>query len=497
MAQSLALVNPIFHGFKDLVIDSFRENFHNVAMIRFFNTLSGKLELFEPLTPGEVKLYTCGPTVYDYPHIGNYRAYMFEDLLKRFLKYMGFKVTHVMNITDVDDKTIKGAEEQGISLQEYTKDFTDAFFRDIEILNIDKANFYPRATEHIPEMAQMVKGLLEKGYAYEKDGSYYFSIAKFKNYGQLSKIDLNSRKVGVRIDSDEYEKESVHDFALWKAKKEGEPAWDTVLGPGRPGWHIECSAMSAKYLGDSFDIHCGGVDNIFPHHENEIAQSEAYSGKQFVKTWLHCQHLIRDGEKMSKSRGNTIILRELIDGRKADPMAIRLLLLSTQYRKMLNFTYDALDQAHASLRRIKDFIYELENTSFPDGEKQSVGQVIEDMKKSFVKGLCDDLNISVSLTAIFEAIKKGHVLLSRKNIHKVDAANMLMAFRSVDEVLGILQDRYDTELPRDTVLKIEEREKARLAKDFATADKIRQELLEEGIVLEDTKDGTRWKRIKR
>jgi cysteinyl-tRNA synthetase len=343
----------------------------------------------------------------------------------------------------------------------------------------------------------MVKGLLEKGYAYEKDGSYYFSIAKFKKYGQLSKIDLNSRKVGVRIDSDEYEKESVHDFALWKAKKEGEPTWDTVLGPGRPGWHIECSAMSAKYLGDSFDIHCGGVDNIFPHHENEIAQSEAYSGKQFVKTWLHCQHLIRDGEKMSKSKGNTIVLRDLIDGRKADPMAIRLLLLSTHYRKMLNFTYDALDQAHASLRRIRDFIYDLENTSFPDGEKQSVGQIIEDMKKSFVKGLSDDLNISVSLTAVFEAIKKGHELLSRKNIHKVDAENMLMAFRSVDEVLGILQDQYDEDLPRNTVLKIEEREKARLAKDFATADKIRGELLEEGIVLEDTKDGTRWKRIKR
>ncbi len=497
MAQSFSLVNPIFCVFEHLIIDSFRENFHNVAMIRFFNTLGGRVEAFEPLTPGEVKLYTCGPTVYDYPHIGNYRAYMFEDLLKRFLKFMGFQVTHVMNITDVDDKTIKGAEEQGLSLQEYTKDFTDAFFDDIETLNIDKADIYPRATEHIQEMAHMVKGLLDKGYAYEKDGSYYFSIAKFKKYGQLSKIDLSRRKVGVRVDSDEYEKESIHDFALWKAKKEGEPAWETELGSGRPGWHIECSAMSTKYLGDSFDIHCGGVDNIFPHHENEIAQSEAYTGRTFVKTWLHCQHLIRDGEKMSKSLGNTISLRELVEGQEADPMAIRLLLLSTHYRKILNFTYDALDQAHASLRRIKDFIYELENTSFPEGEKRSVSPVIEDMKKGFTEGLSDDLNISVSLTSVFEAIKKGHVLLSQGKFHRGDAKNMLSALRSVDKVLGILPDKQEEDLPLVIMQKIEDRERARKERNFAKADEIRQELIEEGILLEDTKDGTRWKRIRR
>lgn len=466
-------------------------------MIRFFNTLSGKIEPFKPITPGEVKLYTCGPTVYDYPHIGNYRAYMFEDLLKRFLKFMGFKVTHVMNITDVDDKTIKGAVERGISLQEYTKEFTEAFFSDIDALNIDRADFYPRATEHVQKMAQMVKGLHEKGYAYEKDGSYYFSIAKFKNYGQLSKIDLSGRKVGVRIDSDEYEKESVHDFALWKARKEGEPAWDTVLGLGRPGWHIECSVMSTKYLGETFDIHCGGVDNIFPHHENEIAQSEAYNGKKFVNTWLHCQHLIRDGEKMSKSMGNTITLRELIEKRKVDPMAIRLLLLSTHYRKILNFTCDALDQAHASLRRIRDFVYELENSQFPEGEKKSVVELIDDMKQTFSMGLSDDLNMSVSLTAVFEAIKKGHILLSQGTIHQGDAMNLLSALRSVDDVLGILQDKNESDLPLDIVQKIQAREKARIEKDFALADKIRQELVEEGILLEDTKDGTRWKRIQR
>jgi cysteinyl-tRNA synthetase len=402
-----------------------------------------------------------------------------------------------MNITDVDDKTIKGAAEQGISLQEYTKDFTEAFFSDIDALNIDRADFYPRATEHVQKMAQMVKGLQKKGYAYEKDGSYYFSIAKFKNYGQLSKIDLSGRKVGVRIDSDEYEKESVHDFALWKARKDGEPAWDTVLGPGRPGWHIECSVMSTKYLGETFDIHCGGVDNIFPHHENEIAQSEAYTGKKFVNTWLHCQHLIRDGEKMSKSMGNTITLRELIEKRKADPMAIRLLLLSTHYRKILNFTYDALDQAHSSLRRIRDFVYELENSQFPAGEKKSLVELIYDMQQTFSKGLSDDLNMSISLTAVFEAIKKGHILLSQGNIHQEDAMNLLSALRSVDDVLGILQDKNEGDLPLDIVQKIQAREKARIEKDFALADKIRQELVEEGILLEDTKDGTRWKRIQR
>jgi len=493
MAQSFLLVNPYFY----LIIDSQAENFHNVAMIRFFNTLSGRIEPFEPIKPDEVKLYTCGPTVYDYPHIGNYRAYMFEDLLKRFLKFMGFRVLHVMNITDVDDKTIKGAADQGLSLQEYTKGFTEAFFSDIAILNIDKADYYPRATEHVQEMAQMVKGLYDKGYAYEKDGSYYLSIAKFKNYGKLSKIDLSSRKVGVRIDSDEYEKESVHDFALWKARKEGEPAWETVLGPGRPGWHIECSVMSAKYLGETFDIHCGGVDNIFPHHENEIAQSEAFTGKKFVNFWLHCQHLIRDGEKMSKSVGNTIPLQDLIDKRKADPMAIRLLLISTHYRKILNFTYDALDQAHASLRRIRDFIYELENTPFPDGGNPSVVALSDDMKGMFRKGLSDDLNISVSLTAVFEAIKRGHALLSQGKIFKDDAKNLLSAFRSVDEVLGLFSDTDEDILPSEIAAKIEEREKARMRKDFATADTIRRELLKEGIQLEDTKDGTRWKRIQR
>jgi cysteinyl-tRNA synthetase len=268
-------------------------------MIKFHNTLSGKLEAFKSLTAGKVKLYTCGPTVYDYAHIGNFRAYIFEDLLKKFLLYMGYEVTHVMNITDVDDKTIRGAQAEEVSLSEYTKKYIASFFGDIETLNISKANVYPRATEHINDMAIMIKGLLKKKIAYEKDGSIYFSIAKFPGYGRLSKIKLDELRPGLRVESDEYEKDSLHDFALWKEKKEGEPSWETEIGTGRPGWHIECSVMSTKYLGESFDLHCGGVDNIFPHHENEIAQSEAYFGNKFVNYWLHCRHLIVDGEKMS------------------------------------------------------------------------------------------------------------------------------------------------------------------------------------------------------
>lgn len=273
-------------------------------MIRFYNTLSGRLEEFIPLEPGQVKLYTCGPTVYDYAHIGNYRAYVFEDLLKRFLLAKGYRVTHVMNITDVDDKTIRGAREKNLSLAEYTQMYIEAFFEDIDTLKILRADYYPRATQHIPDMVKMIKGLLVKGFAYEKDGSIYFDVSKFPKYGQLSKIKVSELKSGVRIDADEYTKENVHDFALWKKQKEGEPFWETELGRGRPGWHIECSVMSSKYLGETFDIHCGGVDNIFPHHENEIAQSEAYTGKKFVNYWLHCHHLIVDGEKMSKSKGN-------------------------------------------------------------------------------------------------------------------------------------------------------------------------------------------------
>lgn len=464
-------------------------------MIQFYNTLSGKLEPFNPITPGEIKLYTCGPTVYDYSHIGNCRAYIFEDLLKRFLIFKGYKLKHVMNITDVDDKTIKGANAEGIKLQEYTKKYIETFFEDINVLNILKADFYPRATEHIQDMVKMIKGLLQKGYAYKKDGSVYFSIAKFPNYGQLSKINLEELKPGERIESDEYEKENVNDFALWKNKKEGEPFWETEIGAGRPGWHIECSVMSSKYLGQTFDIHCGGTDNIFPHHENEIAQSEAYSGKKFVNYWIHCHHLIVDGEKMSKSKGNFFTLRDLLN-KNVNPSILRFLLLSTHYRKMLNFSFKALEQASASFQRIKDFLYELKNHSFEEGENEEIPLLIEEMNQNFTGGLSDDLNISVALRAIFEMIRKVNILISQGKIYRKDADKLVSSFNSLDKVLGVLHEEKEEMLPSEILKKIEKREIARKEKNYKLADQIRDELLRKGIVLEDTKDGVRWKRGK-
>ncbi|UCC41050.1 MAG: cysteine--tRNA ligase [Candidatus Aminicenantes bacterium] len=462
-------------------------------MIKFFNTLSGKIEPFKPIVSGEVKLYTCGPTVYDYPHIGNFRAYIFEDLLKRFLVFMGYKVTQVMNITDVDDKTIRGANADEVELNEFTKKFIGVFFENIEALNISKADHYPRATEHIPEMAEMIKGLLEKGYAYKKDGSIYFSIEKFLGYGQLSNINLEELRPGQRIESDEYEKESAHDFALWKSKKENEPFWETEFGPGRPGWHIECSVMSSKYLGQTFDIHCGGVDNIFPHHENEIAQSEAYSGKKFVNYWLHCHHLVVGGEKMAKSKGNFYTMKDIID-RNYDPLALRLLLLSTHYRKMLNFTFEALGQSDASLQRIKDFLYELRNHPFEEGESKDVSQLIDEQMNNFKKGLSNDLNISVALTAIFDMIRKVNILISQGKVYSKDAEKLISSIRSFDRVLAVLPEEEEEPLPPEIMKKIEEREKARRENNYTLADEIRNQLLQQGIVLEDTKDGVRWKR---
>jgi len=465
-------------------------------MISLFNTLSGKIEPFHPLVPGEVKLYTCGPTVYDYPHIGNFRAYLFEDLLKRFLLAMDFKVIQVMNITDVDDKTIKGANAEGVTLAQYTKKYIDAFFEGIEILNISKADYYPRATEHIPDMVKMIKALLEKGYAYEKDGSIYYNISKFADYGKLSKINLQKLKPGQRIISDEYEKESAQDFALWKKKKEDEPFWETELGEGRPGWHIECSVMSSKYLGQTFDIHCGGVDNIFPHHENEIAQSEAYSGKKFVRYWLHCHHLIVEGEKMSKSKGNFYTLRDLIQ-KDIDSMAIRLLLLSTHYRKMLNFTFEALNQATASLQRMKDFLYELKKHPFKEGENKNISALIGETKQKFISGLSDDLNISLALSALFEMIRKANILITEGQVYKKDAENLISFIQFADKILAVLPREEAEALPEEILKKIKERERARQEKNYALADKIREELLQQGIVLEDTKDGVRWKRLKK
>jgi cysteinyl-tRNA synthetase len=464
-------------------------------MIRFFNTLSGAVEEFRPLRPGEVGLYTCGPTVYNYQHVGNLRAYVFEDVLKRFLVFSGYRVRHVMNLTDVDDKTIKGAAADGVSLHEYTAKYVDGFFADLKILGLAPADRYPRATEHVPEMVEIIRGLLDKGFAYRREGSVYFSIAKFPAYGRLSKIHMDELQPGQRTEADEYEKENVHDFALWKAPKEGEPSWETAIGPGRPGWHIECSAMSAKYLGPSFDIHCGGVDNIFPHHENEIAQSEAYWGRPFVGTWLHCQHLVRDGEKMAKSRGNTITLAEVL-GHGADPLSVRYLLLATHYRKTLNFTWDALAQARAARDRLLEFSRALEAVAAERPADPDVPALVADTRGSFVAGLADDLNVSAALAALFEFVRRGNTLLARSALGIGDARRMSALLRELDAVLGVLAPPREDALPDDLRALLDERQRARRDREFARADELRAELLRHGVVLEDTKDGVRWKRLK-
>jgi len=459
--------------------------------VRLYNTLTNEIEELKPLVPGEIRLYTCGPTVYDYAHIGNFRAYVFEDLLKRYLLYRGFKVKQVMNITDIDDKTIKKSRLEKIPIQELTDRYTRAFFRDIERLNIMPADFYPRATEHIPQMQKMVRQLMAGGYAYQKDGSVYFSIDKFRPYGRLANIDRDSLQTGTGVDSDEYQKENAQDFVLWKGKKAGEPAWEFEYGEGRPGWHLECSAMSMHYLGETFDIHAGGVDNIFPHHENEIAQAEAMTGKKFVNHWIHCQHLIVDGAKMSKSLGNQYTLDDLIE-KGHDPRALRYLLLSTHYRKLLNFTLRDLQAARRSLDRIDNFLHRLSSLPAAPKPDPGISSLLEEKERKFQSHLDDDLNISGALGVLFDLIHE--VNLKSRAIAEEDLTVIRTFMNRIDSVLGIMKPPADESPDREVGEMIEQREEARRRKDFATADRIREELKARGIVLEDTPAGTQWKK---
>ncbi len=463
--------------------------------MRFYNTFSGKVEEFKPLKEGEVRMYTCGPTVYDYAHIGNFRSYVFEDIVRRTFKYLGYKVTQVMNITDVDDKTIKKSAELGISLKEYTEKYTLAFFEDIDTLRIERAEVYPKATEHINEMVELIKKLLDKGYAYIKEDAIYYDISKFENYGALSKIDVKNLKKGVRIQVDEYDKDNVQDFALWKFKREGEPSWKTDIGEGRPGWHIECSAMSMKYLGETFDIHMGGVDNIFPHHENEIAQSEGATGKKFVNYWIHVHHLIVNGEKMSKSKGNFYTLRDLLRiGYK--PEAIRFLLLSTHYRKTLNFTMDALKQATKNVERVYNFYFDLKTTVFKEKEEnQEVKKIKKETLSKFKEALEDDFNVSVAVSSLFEFIKQINKLQNSGGIGRADVDNVLEGLNSFNKVFDILPKTLDIDIEEEHYNLIKEREKARKEKNYKRADEIRDLLKENGIILEDTPSGVRWKKL--
>lgn len=485
--------------------------------VQLYNTLSGKVEEFAPSADNTVRMYACGPTVYDYGHIGNFRTFVAVDVLRRFLRQSGFKVQMVMNITDVDDKIIRNAAREHKSLGEYTKIYEDAFLEDMRTLGLEQPERMVRATEHIQKMAEFIRQLVEKGIAYRaEDGSYYYSIAKFPPYGKLSKKDFSGMEVGARVDVDEYEKDDARDFALWKAPKEGEAFWETPIGKGRPGWHIECSVMSMEYLGPSFDLHAGGEDLIFPHHENEIAQSEGLTGKTFSRFWTHVRFLLVEGEKMSKSAGNFYTLRDLLlKGYK--PSAIRYLLMSVPYRKQLNFTFDGLKQAVHSVERLRNFKSRLEMAQLPAGRNENIHALAEKTKAQMTAGLQDDLNTAQALAAIFDMVRETNGVADRNELRQDDKAPLLDALRQFDEIFAVLKDDDGEKMARaaewakahgletealsassiadaEVERLIADRTAAKKARDFAKADAIRAQLTEAGIVVEDTKDGIRWKR---
>ena len=464
--------------------------------MQFYNSMSRRKEEFKSIEPGKVGMYTCGPTVYNFAHIGNFRAYIFEDLLRRALEYHGFQVNQVMNLTDVDDKTIRDSQAAGIPLQDFTGKYKKAFFEDIETLKIEKAEHYPAATDHIPEMISIIEILLEKDFAYQgDDGSLYFSIAKFADYGKLAKIDMENQRSGERIKNDEYAKDSVADFALWKAWSEadGDVVWDSPWGKGRPGWHIECSAMSMKYLGKTFDIHTGGVDNMFPHHEDEIAQSESANGCRFVNYWLHCGFLIVDGEKMSKSLGNFYTLRDLAE-KGYSPEEMRLVLLSTHYRKKLDFSEKALTQARSSIRSFKDVFNRLRKA---DGaENADIDAKLADADKSFKESLGDDLNISGALAAMYGLMRDVNKMLDENMVSAKSAEKILELYRKFDRIFAVMgvDDAEEEVIPENVANLAEERKQARADKNFEKSDNIRDKLKELGWIVEDSPEGQRVKR---
>jgi len=460
--------------------------------LKLYNTLTKKKEEFKPIKEGEVGLYSCGPTVYNYAHIGNFRSYIFVDILKRYLEYKGYKVNHIMNITDIDDKTIRDSGKIGWSLQKFTEKYTTLFMEDIALLNIKPASIFPKATEHVKDMIEFTKKLVEKGFAYDKLGSVYFRLSTFNSYGQLSKIDLSQMKVGARVDMDEYEKDHPGDFTLLKKSKLDEIKrdiyYDTEWGKVRPGWHLECSVMSMKYLGCPFDIHTGGVDLIFPHHENEIAQSEAYSGKKFVNYWLHCEHLVVDNKKMSKSLGNFYTLRDIL-ARAYDPKAVRYLLLSTHYRQKLNFTFKGIEGAQNTVKKLNDFIFSMRNISSAK-DNPEVDKLVKKAEEDFEKKMDNDLNISEALAVIFDFMNK----INKIQISKKNADLVVSLMEKFDEVISVMTFESAEKISEDVEKLIQEREGARKAKDWEKADYIRDELKKKGIELIDTKEGIKWKK---
>ena len=437
-------------------------------------------------------MYTCGPTVYHYVHIGNFRTFIFQDILRRYLLYKGYKLNHVMNITDVEDKIITAAAEQGLEIGEYTKTYTEAFLEDMEALRIQRPDLMPRATDHIPEMVELIQRLSGQGLTYEREGSIYFRIDRFPGYGKLSGIDPKELTAGGRQDADEYSKENPRDFVLWKAPKPGEAYWDSDLGPGRPGWHLECSSMSMKYLGESFDIHCGGVDLIFPHHENEIAQSEGATGNPFVKYWIHGAHLIVEGEKMSKSSGNFYTLRDLLE-KGYSPLAIRYLLSSVRYRTQLNFTLEGLGQATSAVARANNFLQKTREIPADRPADDRVQEQIREAREGFEKGLDNDLNTAGALGALFTLIRRANPLLEEASVGAGQKHEILELFSAANQVFDVFEVE-GNQLEDERVQElINQREDARRRRDYTRADEIRDELAGQGIALEDTREGTRWK----
>ncbi len=463
--------------------------------LRFYNTLTQQVEPFSLLEGNTVRMYTCGPTVYNFAHIGNFRTFVFEDILRRWLLYRGFELDHVMNITDVDDKIIRNALAENKTLAEYTDTYTRAFLEDSAALRLQRPEKLVKATEHIPEMVHAIEQLAERGFTYQSDGSIYYRIAKFPDYGKLSHNDFSGIRAGARVDVDEYDKANARDFVLWKAPKDDEPFWESEIGPGRPGWHIECSAMAMKYLGETLDIHAGGVDLIFPHHENEIAQSEAITSKPFARFWLHSEFLNVEAQKMSKSAGNFFTLRDLL-AEGYLPEVVRYLLTSVPYRKKLNFSVDGLKAAAVAIDRLRNFKLRLETDKYPAGVNDKILERTSLALRQFEDSLDDDLNTAEALAALFEFVRDANTAMDAGEFHTGNTAPALDLLERFDRIFDVLRPTLSEAALSHARIEelIQERGAAKKSRNFARSDQIRQELLDSGIILEDTKEGTRWKR---
>ena len=461
--------------------------------IRLHDTLSGDVRALEPLEPGHVRIYSCGPTVYGPAHIGNFRSFLFADLLVRYLRYRGLRVTWVMNLTDIDDKIIRNAAAEGITTTELTDRFATRFLADADALGMTRPDVLPRATDHVPQIAGLVGTLLEKGIAYRTgDGSVYFRIASWPAYGRLARLDPDAMRVGERVEADEYGKDNVRDFVLWKGPKDGEPSWTTPIGAGRPGWHVECSAMSMAHLGPTFDIHTGGEDLVFPHHEDEIAQSEAATGVPFVRTWLHCAHLRMGGEKMAKSTGNIARVADLIAA-GISPRALRYALTSVHYRAPLNYSDESLQAAAAAVERVDALLAALAAYREDRADDPGLRAMLDGVRAGFEAGLDDDLNVSEALAALFEGVRDLNRRIDARALSTADAAAAAAFVRELDGVLGIAAPAAEALDPQLEAL-LDERAAARAARAWTASDRLRDELAARGVAVEAPRDGQRWRR---